>query len=171
MIWYLVHSSKCPRIEPRQALGSYLIRIHLLLPRQKMVQLDQDNYFRRNSFSFAQMERPYFVRLWYAIWPKMYVERFSILGNATKFWSALAQLIYIFRKNSFQRNWTKAFYSKNTIKIVDMLCAQAIKPDGNTRSVTYSTYLALGLYEVCIRNLDAWWVSDSFWFIEPCTLS
>ena len=28
---------------------------------KKMVQLDQANYFRRNLFSFAQMERPYFV--------------------------------------------------------------------------------------------------------------
>ena len=65
----------------------------------------------------------------------------------------------------------KHFIAKIQLQTVDMLCAQAIKADGNTRSVTYSTYLALGLYEVCIRNLDAWWVSDSFWFIKPCTLS
>ena len=36
-----------------------------------------------------------------------------------------------------------------------MLCAQALKPGGKTRSVTYSTFLALGLYDSCIRSLGA----------------
>ena len=36
-----------------------------------------------------------------------------------------------------------------------MLCAQAIKPGGKTRSMTYSTFLILGLYDVCIRSLGA----------------
>ena len=36
-----------------------------------------------------------------------------------------------------------------------MLCAQALKPGGKTRSVTYSTFLGLGLYDLCIRSLGA----------------
>ena len=36
-----------------------------------------------------------------------------------------------------------------------MLCAQAIKPAGKTWSITYSTFLILGLYDVCIRSLGA----------------
>lgn len=34
-----------------------------------------------------------------------------------------------------------------------MLFAQAIKPGGKALSVIYSTYLGLGLYDVCIQSL------------------
>ena len=52
-----------------------------------------------------------------------------------------------------------------------MLFAQAIKPGGKALSVIYSTYLGLGLYDLCIQSLIMWWFSDSFLFIEPCALS
>ena len=47
----------------------------------------------------------------------------------------------------------KDIIAKIQLKQFYMLFAQAIKPGGKALSVIYSTYLGLGLYDVCIQSL------------------